>query len=315
LSAFASFPGKRRVEQPLNERILVVGYGSLLSGFGLLAERRGGRSRLVARDGWPVVIENARRGLAKPSSHGRYLAMDLEPVNPCAPITARVGNGDGHAGGPGGLLLEFDREWAGRIARREEYDAGAFARLLALADRARKPLGEFLLAVAEAVAFSLDAYRLKLRAMLGYTSAGYIFHPVALGDGRTAIVAIGSGYHSSGDPAVVSRRREFGMERMVTLGEALALRHLGLDRQGQIGYFAECLLGGLHGISIADLMAGFDPAADWAAELADAFDRAAGGERERFLAAVAMDERRYAERFAARSAPSIARLLKHRRVG
>jgi hypothetical protein len=299
----------------LNERILIVGYGSLLSGLGLLAEGRGAMRRLVARDGWPVAIENARRGLAKPSSHGRYLAMDLEPIDPRSPITARVGHADGGAGGLGGLLLEFDREWAGRIARREEYDAGAFARLLALTDGARKPLGEFLLAVAEAAAFSLDAYRRELRAMLGYTSAGYIFHPAALDDGRVAIVAIGSGYHSSGDPAVVSRRREFGMERMVTLGEALGLRRLGLDRRGQIGYFAECLLGGMHGISVADLMADFDPAAEWAGELADAFRRAADGERERFLAATAMDERRYARRFRAGPGPSIARLLKYRRVG
>lgn len=299
----------------MNERLLVIGYGSLLSGLGLLAEGRGELRRLLARDGWPVVLENARRGLAKPSSHGRYLAMDLEPVDPCAPITARVVNGDAGAGGPGGLLLEFDRQSAGRIARREEYDPGAFARMLALADRAGKPLGEFLFEQAEAAAFSLDTYRLKLRAMLGYTSAGYIFHPVPLSDGRTAIVAIASGYHSSGDPAVVSRRREFGMERMVTLGEALKLEHLGLDRQGQIGYFAECILGGLHGISICDLMASFDPAADWSAELADAVSQAAVAERARFLAATAMDERRYAQRFAAQPARSLARLLKHRRVG
>ena len=64
----------------VNREILVVGYGSLLSGYGLLAERRGGESRLVVRDAHPVVIDNARRGLAKPSSHGKYLAMDIEPV-------------------------------------------------------------------------------------------------------------------------------------------------------------------------------------------------------------------------------------------
>ena len=60
-----------------NRTILIIGYGSLLSGHGLLAERREGRSKLVAREAFPIVIGNAKRGLAKPSSHGHYLAMDL----------------------------------------------------------------------------------------------------------------------------------------------------------------------------------------------------------------------------------------------
>ena len=125
-----------------NREILVIGYGSLLSGYGLLAERRGGASRLVARDAVPVSIHNARRGLAKPSSHGSYLAMDIEPVDLAAPIAASGAAADI---GIGGLLLTFDRESAPLIARREEYDPDAFVRLLGLADRAGKPLGEFLL--------------------------------------------------------------------------------------------------------------------------------------------------------------------------
>ena len=118
-----------------NHEILVVGYGSLLSGYGLLAERRGGASRLVARDVAPVSIRNARRGLAKPSSHGRYLAMDIEAVDRSLPITASTA-ADNHDGGIGGLLLTFDRDCAPTIARREEYDAYAFERLIGLADRA-----------------------------------------------------------------------------------------------------------------------------------------------------------------------------------
>ena len=56
----------------VNQSILVVGYGSLLSGYGLMAQRRGGGSKLLARDAYPVIIENGMRGLAKPSSHGQY---------------------------------------------------------------------------------------------------------------------------------------------------------------------------------------------------------------------------------------------------
>jgi len=286
-----------------NRTFLVVGYGSLLSGYGLLAERRGGRSQLLARDAWPVIIENAARGLAKPSSHGQYLAMDLEPVDPTEPIKVRIARGRGDAHEVGGLLLEFDAEWAARISTREEYDSATFLRLLDIAERARRPLAEYLLGIAQNAAFNLDAYRRELCAILGYTSPGYIFHPVPLDDGRVAIAAIGSGFQSSGHDEVISKRREFNMAKLLTCGEALALTHLPMDREGQIGYFAECLLGGVHGVAVGDLMASFDADADWAPDLARHFHRAARGERERFLRATSLDERRYLERFGDTLAP------------
>ncbi|HLI79528.1 MAG TPA: hypothetical protein VKV03_06075 [Candidatus Binataceae bacterium] len=298
----------------VNRTLLVVGYGSLLSGYGLMAERRGGGSKLLARDAWPVVIQNAQRGLAKPSSHGSYLAMDLEPLDPTEPIKVRVTRGrqslNDNPHEVGGLLLEFEAEWAARISTREEYDSGNFLRLLDLAERAGRPLGEYLLAIAQTAAFNLDAYRRELYAILGYTSHGYIFHPIPLDDGRVAIAAIGSGFHFSGHPEVISKRREFNMDKLLNCGEALALTHLPMDREGQIGYFAECLLGGVHGVAIGDLMASFDTDAPWAGDLARHFRRAAEGERERFLRATSLDERTYLERFGDSPAPSLAPLLK-----
>ncbi len=299
----------------MNRSILVVGYGSLLSGYGLMAERRGGRSQLLARDAWPVIIENAKRGLAKPSSHGQYLAMDLEPIDPTEPIKVHIARGRGHRSEVGGLLLEFDAQWAARISTREEYDSENFLRLLDIAERAGKPLAEYLLTIAQSAAFNLDAYRRELCAILGYTSPGYIFHPVPLDDGRVAIAAIGSGFHFSGHDDVISKRREFNMEKLLTCQDALALTHLPIDREGQIGYFAECLLGGVHGVAVGDLMASFDADADWVADLARHFHRAANGERDRFLRATSLDERRYADRFGDAPAPALAPLLKRASVG
>ncbi len=273
-----------------NREILVVGYGSLLSGYGLLAERRGGASRLIARDAHPVAIHNARRGLAKPSSHGKYLAMDIEPVNRGVPIKASVA-ADG--GGIGGLLLTFDRKFAPMIARREEYDPDAFERLIELADRAGTPLGEFLMEVATGTNFDLLAYRVALRRMLDYTSPGYVFHPVPIDDGRVAIIAIGSGFDGSGDPEVVSRRKEFGMDRLLSLDESMRVEIPGFDRAGQIGYYAECILGGLHGLEVGDLAAGFDADAGCARDLAAHLGPIARGERERFLEATSLDAARY----------------------
>jgi hypothetical protein len=284
----------------------------LLSGYGLLAERRGGASKLVARDAHPITIHNARRGLAKPSSHGSYLAMDIEPAQRGQPITASIAaNGDG---GIGGLLLRFDREYAPMIARREEYDPAAFERLIGLADRAGQSLGDFLIEIAAAAKFDLLEYRIRLRAMLGYTSPGYIFHPIEIDDGRVAIVAIGSGFDGSGDPAVVSKRREFGMDRLLSLEESTRAEMPGFDRAGQIGYYAECVLGGLHGLGIGDLVSKFDTDGISERELAAHLGPIAEGERARFIEATSLDAARYAERFSSRGKSSLAALLERSRV-
>lgn len=278
-----------------NRTLLVIGYGSLLSGYGMLAHRRGGGSKLVARDAFPVTLHNARRGLAKPSSHGKYLAMDLEPADPNQPIVADA-SCDGDSG-IGALGLVFDRQWAERLARREEYDPAKFLELLDFADRARKPLGEFLFHIAELARFNLLAYRCALREMLNYTSHGYIFHPVPFRDGRVAIAAIGSGFEGSGDPAVQSKRNEFGMDRLLGLDEALKLKSLALDRDGQVGYFVECVLGGIHGLGIGDLLAGMSLAGRLEIDFARRLTGAVPLERELFLQATSLDETGYRRSF------------------
>lgn len=290
----------------VNDTLLVIGYGSLLSGYGILAERRGGKSRLIARDAFPVRLDNARRGLAKPSSHGHYLAMDLEPIDPAAPIAARAANG--HRGtGIGALGLVFDRQWAPLIARREEYDENQFLRLLEIADRAGQPLGEFLLGIARQTRWSLLEYRRALYDLLGYTSEGYIFHPAPFNDGRVAIAAIGSGFEGSGDSSVRSKRNEYGMDRLLTLAEAMRVDSFALDHDGQVGYFVECLLGGWHGLDIHDLTAGLEP------NLRDALKARmatiAPGENERFLRATSLDDARYRANFTVQPHPALAPVL------
>lgn len=291
-------------DNSVNDTLLVIGYGSLLSGYGLLAERRGGSSKLVARDAFALRLMNARRGFAKPSTHGHYLAMDIEPMRRGEPIIAYPGvDGTGQDGtdqtdgGIGAVGLVFDREWAALIARREEYDSAKFLELIALADAAGASLGEFLLEIAQGVDFDLLAYRVGLCKLLGYTSPGYIFHPVPLADGRVAIAAIGSGYEGSGDPAVRSRRNELGMDRLLSMRETMEIRSFELDRAGQAGYFAECVLGGMHGLAVHDLMVEFDLETDWGRELIRRFMLAAPGEIERFMRASSLDDARYRAQF------------------
>jgi hypothetical protein len=289
------------VSSDVNARILVIGYGSLLSGYGILAERRGGGSRLIASDAFPVALLNARRGLAKPSTHGNYLAMDLEPIRPEYSINAQaLRPGEPVPEGTiGALGLVFERKWAPLIARREEYDPDKFVELLCLADKAGRSLGEFLWAIAERTHFNLLAYRCALRELLGYTSPGYIFHPVPLADGRVAIAAIGSGFEGSGDPAVRSRRNECGMDQLLSLDQALCVKTLKLDCAGQIGYFIECALGGLHGLNVADLLGSLELSELHRQEFWRAMKFAYAGERERFWRATGLDEERYGRTFGA----------------
>jgi hypothetical protein len=274
----------------------MIAYGSLLSGYGILAERRGGASRLVARNAFPVSLANARRGLAKPSSHGHYLAMDLEPITAGEPIAAHAGN-HGTTDQIGVLGLEFDREWAPLIARREEYDSAKFVELIELADRAGQYLGEFLYAIAERTRFNLLAYRTALRELLGYTSHGYIFHPIPFADGRIGIAAIGSGYEGSGDPAIRSKRNEYGMDRLLPLPSALGVSSFDLDRVGQVGYFVECILGGSHGLAVADLADELDPESPLGIEVAQRVSLALPRERALFMEATSLDEVSYRRAF------------------
>ena len=233
--------------------------------------------------------------------------MDIEPVDRGAAITASATVGEN---GIGGLLLSFDRECAPLIARREEYDPDAFTRLIGLADRAGLPLGEFLMAIARETNFDLLAYRIALRTMLDYTSPGYIFHPIEIDDGRVAIIAIGSGFDGSGDLKIVSRRQQYKMDRLLSLDESMRTELPGFDRAGQIGYYAECVLGGLHGVDVGDLAAGFDAEAACVLELAAHLGPIASGERERFLEATSIDAVRYGERFSRQRTARIAALLK-----
>ena len=294
-----------------NQTLLVIGYGSLLSGYGLLAVRRGGGSKLVAIDAEPAIVLNARRGLAKPSSHGNYLAMDIEPIDAASPITARSGLSEPGGRGFGAVLLTFDRSQAPLISRREEYDPAAFMKLLDHADRVALPLGSFLLNIAGETRFNLLDYRRALRDLLGYTSPGYVFHPLPLEDGRVAIIAIGSGYEGSGDPAIISARRRYRIDRLHAFGSALEITSLQLDRPGQIGYFAECLLGAIHGLAMEDLMTGFDADAEWAGDLARRVADVMRHEEGHFLDATSMAPESYRLRFGARGRhPSLDALLR-----
>jgi hypothetical protein len=152
--------------------------------------------------------------------------------------------------------------------------------------------------------------------LVGYTSPGYIFHPLPLNDGRVAIVAIGSGFEGSGDPDVQSKRARFGMDRLLTLSEALAHPTFDMDPHGQVGYYVECLLGGYHGLDVSDLIkavhhhSGEQNGVLGEHTLSERLSPVINGERERFRRATSLDEERYMNAFGGQSHPALSVLLK-----
>src|SRR5208283_1884442 len=111
-------------------------------------------------------------------------------------------------------------------------------------------------------------------------------------------------------PRIVSRRQEFGMDRLLSLEESMRVEIPRFDRAGQIGYYAECILGGLHGLEDGDLAAGFDAEAGWSGDLAAHLGPIARGERERFIEATSLDPALYGERFSSRRGAGLASILK-----
>lgn len=279
----------------VEDTLLVIGYGSLMSGFGLLGEARGGRGRLLACEAFPVVLSNARRGLQKPSNHGRYLAMNLEQRDPGQPLTGRSAIQAG-PGELGALALRFERRFARQIASREGHDPDQFERLIERAKRRGCALGDWLLDLAEVQHHGLQAYGRALFTATGYVSPGYTFCPLVLDGREAALVAVALDCRPPSD-ALAGVNGASAPPALVGLGEAAALDGRALDCSAQLDYIVECLLAAVHNISVRDLTAGIEPGAPWSAELQRRLLRAAVGEPALFLKAASLDPERYGKRF------------------
>src|SRR5260370_33239216 len=182
--------------------LLIIGYGSFMSGHGLLREPTVELPKIVSA--FPIALRNCRRGLGKPARAG-HLAMDLEPVGPGQGITGRrlatppLGFQSDEIGA---LALEFENsthsvDW---LERRDGYGG----RLGSALENSRKSqesgtiqesLGGFLLRRARECNFRVREY---CRMVFGSEQLeGYVPWPVeVLGDTSVplvGIVALGGG--------------------------------------------------------------------------------------------------------------------------
>lgn len=257
-----------------------------MSGLGL-----GPLGRLQVEDASPVTFSNARRGFGKHSQYGDRYAMILTPVLADAPIL--VSGVAGTPIRPGGLLLHVSLPDFTRIAKREGYRPDAIVRLVELALESGRTLPDFLWELLSNAAFDIARYRQHLFARLGYTSPHYVPHPISLPNERHGITFLAPGREGSGSPDVVPVRVARGADFVLSLAETWARK----ANESQLDYFAMCLLGGEHSVSVPDLLADWDahPGLRQRLETRLAVDRPY--ERQRFRAALGWSAERYRDRF------------------
>jgi len=232
--------------------VLFVGYGSLLSARGLGPQLPGiADARLLWLD--------APRRFGKPPQKGGRLAMEV--VGERAAYTGAVidpAEGPRPRGaGCGAILLEVRHEGVDGLARREGFDPACWARLRQRAG-ARDP-AEFLLELAGETGDDPLAYRARLWELVWPTSwsaAHYLPHPVALEDGRAALVFVAPEVDETGHPELPSCKAAFPelapalLDRLYEVGHR-GVRDWSADKQDH--YVELCLLGLAHGIPLADL--------------------------------------------------------------
>lgn len=268
---------------------IVIGYGSLMSGYGLAMH---GATDFAG--GFPIFLENARRGFGKLARQGDRLAMVLDPIDPHAPIEAMVADDDARPAlnAVGALALSAAPDALLALSRREGYPTTSLQRLNQAAAVAHLGLAEFLRQILDAADGAIAAYRRRLLDIAGDTSPHYIPHPIPLADGRTALTFLAPGREGTGDARVVPVRCETGIADPLSAAQAWEIK----PNPSQFDYFLACLLGQRHGIQMHDLAAHALPG-DVVDRLTARIAAEADDEESRLCAQLGLDRSGYAAIF------------------
>jgi hypothetical protein len=263
--------------------IIVIGYGSLMSGQGLAFS-----GVFQAKDARIVALTGCARGFAKPSRYGNHLAMVLElsqlPLMGCEVSPGSVPNGKIEA-----LALTLSLDDVCRLAQREGYQPKMMRRLAELARARRLSLADFLWDLHAEEGHDLVAYRRRLFTLTGFTSAHYIPHPVCLDDAKRAITFLAPGFEGTGSDMVVAVRRQSNVRAVMSTQDAWQDKPNG----NQLAYFLCCVLGGAHGICVRDLLPPASAAPALITALADGLAAGLSEEYGRFLTATGLSRAQY----------------------
>jgi hypothetical protein len=267
--------------------VTVIGHGSLMSGLGLSLS-----GPLRVKRAGVVSLAGCRRGFAKLSRYGDRFATDLEvtklPLEGCIvpPTTPPCGEVEA-------LALTVPLKDLCRLARREGYSPTAVQRLAELAQAHGSNLAELLWQVHIEAHHEVVTYRRRLFALTGFTSPHYIPHPVRLADAEYALIFLAPGFEGTGADDVISVRQETGIHTLMSTREAWRRK----PNEDQLAYFLSCLMGGVHGIGMHDLLVTVSEEPTLAAELMSRIRQVMEKERERFLATIGLTPEEYHRSF------------------
>jgi hypothetical protein len=137
------------------------------------------------------------------------------------------------------------------------------------------------------------AYRRRLWELTGFTSSHYIPHPVQLAGGSRALIFVAPGFEGTGADEVISVRQETGIREMMNTCEAWRRK----PNEDQLAYFLSCLLGGVHGIDVSDLLLSVKEEPSLAARLREGLNKGLAEELERFLLTTGLSHEDYRRTF------------------
>ena len=267
--------------------VTVVGHGSLMSGRGLLFS-----GTLQVKDAFIVALKRCRRGFAKLSRYGDRFATDIEVQH--FPLEGeRVPLATSPSGDVETLALTVPLEDFLRLVKREGYRPDAMQRLVELAVAQKQPLAEFLCRLQTDVGDDVVAYRRQLFSLTGYTSPHYIPHPVRLTGDGAGLIFLAPGFEGTGAEEVVSVRQQTGIQEVMSICEAWRRK----PNDDQVAYFLSCLLGGVHGVSVHDLLTSVSEEPGLVQLLQKRLLQELPDEMERFLAATSLPESIYRHTF------------------
>lgn len=268
--------------------VTIIGHGSLMSGVGLSLSGmlRVLRARIIA-------LTQCRRGFAKLSRYGDRFATDLE-IAQCPLLGRQVAPSSIPTDEEvEGLALTVPLEDAFLLSKREGYDPEALQRLAKAAQADSLSLADFLWGLHTAADHDMVTYRRRLFALTGFTSPHYIPHPVCLNNNEYALIFLAPGFEGTGAEDIISIRQQTGVRDIMSAAEVWRRK----QNEDQLSYCLSCLLGGVHGVSVRDLLATVDEEPIFAEKLRKGLQPLLATERTSFCAATGLSSEAYRNAF------------------
>jgi len=270
--------------------VTVLGHGSLMSGRGLAFS-----GALQVKDTFVVALKHCTRGFAKLSRYGDRFATDIEvqqfPLEGWRVSPSAAANGEVET-----LALTVFLDDFSCLVKREGYSPEAMVRLAELARKEKRSLADFLWGIQASVGHDPVRYRRQLFGLTGFTSPHYIPHPVRLAGEKYALIFLAPGFEGTGSEDVLSVRQQTEIRAVMSTSETWRRK----PNDDQLSYFLSCLVGGVHGINVQDLLVSVCEDPTLLAFLQNRLPQEIQEEDSRFLAVTNLSQEAYDKTFGPR---------------